>query len=208
MLRTLLTRGDTGRSSRLRHELRRRRREQRGHRLVVRRRRPGRATRPTPTAGSTSGIRSWTCAQRARPPSVVSTARGDQAVRVLALRVVLRLPVLPQPGQRERAAVARSACSRAACGPRPRCHSYQPSAGIRQRRAFSARRNAGFSRGRLRPGVDHPGAALRVLRPRRHQPPAHHAAGVRSTVSGSGVPSSSRGCRSTTATICLVGATL
>ena len=76
-----------------------------------------------------------------------------------------------------------------------------------QRRDFSARRNAGLLAAdsdraliiRAPPdgSFDHDGTS-----------PQRTIRSVRSTCSGSGVPSSSRGCRSTTATTCLVGATL
>ena len=89
----------------LRHELRRRRGEQRGDSLGVRRRRPGRATRPTPTAGSTSGIRSCTWAS-GPTAAVVSTAGGDQAVRVLAR------PGRPSASSTPTARPARASCRR------------------------------------------------------------------------------------------------
>ena len=76
-----------------------------------------------------------------------------------------------------------------------------------QRRVLSARRNAGFCAAvstraliiRAPPdgSLDHEGTS-----------PQRSIRSDRSTRSGSGVPSSSRGCRSTTATTCLVGATL
>ena len=64
------------------------------------------------------------------------------------------------------------------CLPPPvgrRTHSYQPSAGTRQRRCANDRANARERGHRLRPRVDHAGGAAGVRRPRRHQAPAGHA---------------------------------
>ena len=46
---------------------------------------------------------------------------------------------------------------------------------MRQRRDGERPAERGLLRGGLGPGVDHPGAALRVLRPVRHEAPLHHA---------------------------------
>ena len=78
---------------------------------------------------------------------------------------------------------------------------------MRQRRAASALRNAGFS------AADSDRALIIRAPPfgsfaQYGTRPHFTTRRLRSTLSGSGVPSASRGCRSTTATMFFVGATL
>ena len=74
------------------------------------------------------------------------------------------------------------------------CHSYQPSAGTRQRRDAAALANDALLQHRLGPGVDHPHADLGVLGPARHQAPreqpqlAHGRCALGIPLLGLGVP--------------------
>src|SRR4051812_6786394 len=91
--------------------------------------------------------------------------------------------------------------------PPSRRHSYHPSAGTRQRRLARLDLNAGLV-------ATLSDRALIILAPtdlsfaQNGTRPQRITRRLRTELSGSGLPSSSRGCRWTTVTSCLVGATL
>ena len=88
--------------------------------------------------------------------------------------IVAVVPDLPQPGERERLAVAAAEEPRLlALAALDRLPLVEAVGGTMQRRRSNARLNALLVSERLGAGVDHAVADREVLRPRRHQAPAH-----------------------------------